>query len=112
MPGTVLVPKNKTSQAEAPPESVAATQNDSTEILALTDALMDEIDALLNPDKIEQLQAQLAALDDVHPYSLADAIREGSTVTDQAIGDWTEENGEKACALSAAMLAIRARGLA
>jgi hypothetical protein len=40
-------------------------------------------------------------------YTLADAIREGSTVTGQAYS-WGQ--GETACALSAAYLAARARG--
>lgn len=40
-------------------------------------------------------------------YTLADAIREGSTVTGQAY-DWG--HGETACALSAAYLSARARG--
>lgn len=40
-------------------------------------------------------------------YTLADAIREGSTVSDQAIG-WGE--GENACALHAAVIACKARG--
>lgn len=41
-------------------------------------------------------------------YTLADAIREGSTVSKQAY-NWG--NGESACALSAAVMAARARGL-
>lgn len=40
--------------------------------------------------------------------TLADLIREGSTVTDKAYG-WG--NGENACALSAAVIAARSRGL-
>jgi hypothetical protein len=40
-------------------------------------------------------------------YTLADAIREGSSVTDQAY-NWG--NGENACALSAAVIAGKARG--
>ena len=112
MPGTALVPKNKQSTTTEAVDEVVTTPSDLTEILAITDALLDEIDVLLNPAKINRLKAQLSALDDVHAYSLADAIREGASVTEQAIGDWTEDQGEKSCALSAAMLAIRARGLA
>lgn len=41
-------------------------------------------------------------------YTLADAIREGSTVTDQSVGGWGA--GPNACALSAAYLATKARG--
>jgi len=40
-------------------------------------------------------------------YSLADAIREGATVSTQEYG-WG--NGETACALTAAVIAARARG--
>jgi hypothetical protein len=45
-----------------------------------------------------------------HTYSLADAIREGSSVTGQKISGWHDEQGN-VCALSAAYLAVRARGL-
>lgn len=40
-------------------------------------------------------------------YTLADAIREGSTVSRQAY-NWG--NGESACALTAAVIAAKARG--
>lgn len=40
-------------------------------------------------------------------YRLSDAIREGSTVTEQANG-WGD--GEQACAMHAAVIAARARG--
>jgi hypothetical protein len=40
-------------------------------------------------------------------YTLADAIREGSMVTTQEYG-WG--NGDTACAMSAAVMAARARG--
>lgn len=40
-------------------------------------------------------------------YTLADAIREGSSVSKQAY-DWG--NGETACALTAAVIAASARG--
>lgn len=41
-------------------------------------------------------------------YTLADAMREGSTVTTQKIGGWGD--GETACALTAATVAAKARG--
>lgn len=41
-------------------------------------------------------------------YTLADAIREGSTVSKQEVGGWG--NGETACALTAAAIAAKARG--
>lgn len=40
-------------------------------------------------------------------YTLADAIREGSSVSEQAY-DWG--NGATACALTAAVIAAKARG--
>lgn len=43
-------------------------------------------------------------------YTLADAIREGSSVTTQYRG-WYSADGEQACALSAAYIALQARGL-
>lgn len=55
--------------------------------------------------------AELAAIETkvLTGYTLADAIREGATVTDQARG-WGA-NGQ-ACALTAAALAAKARGYA
>ena len=55
--------------------------------------LADEIDAI--------------GLDVATSYTLADAIREGSTVTRQPVG-WG--SGDNACAMSAAVIAGRARG--
>lgn len=40
-------------------------------------------------------------------YTLADAMREGSTVSEQTVG-WGD--GETACALTAATIAAKARG--
>ena len=56
----------------------------------------DVIDAL----RVTELEALTS-------YTLADAMREGSTVTAQAF-NWGQ--GGQACALSAARLAARARG--
>lgn len=41
-------------------------------------------------------------------YTLADAIREGSSVTEQAVGKFG--NGLTACALTAAVISAKARG--
>lgn len=113
MPSTELVTKTATRRksAEVEAESPPAADVDTAEVIASTDVLLDEIDRILDQNAIETLRGTLAGLDDVKPYTLADAIREGSSVTDQAIGAWTTPQGET-CALSAAMLAIRARGLA
>jgi hypothetical protein len=43
-------------------------------------------------------------------YSLADAIREGASVTDQKVGGWSDTDGS-VCALSGAYIAAKARGL-
>jgi hypothetical protein len=59
---------------------------------------------------IERIREQLAGieLDVLTSYTLADAIREGSSVTSQKVGGWVE--GESACALGAGYLAAKARG--
>ncbi len=58
---------------------------------------------------LEELERELAEVEaEVNKYSLADAIREGSGPTKQAT-TWIV--GENVCALSAAYLALRARGL-
>lgn len=60
---------------------------------------------------IDKLREELGAIemDVLTGYTLADAIREGSSVSDKATNAWTGENGE-ACALSAAVIACKARG--
>jgi len=59
----------------------------------------------------EQLKAELGEIDFrvTTGYTLADAMREGSSVTDQAVGAWGYEDGSM-CALSAAVVAGVARG--
>lgn len=59
---------------------------------------------------IERLRETLGEieLDVLTSYTLADAIREGSSVTTQKRGGWVE--GESACALGAGFLAAKARG--
>lgn len=41
-------------------------------------------------------------------YTLADAMREGSTVTGQKVGGWVDS--DNACGIGAAYLAAKARG--
>lgn len=43
-------------------------------------------------------------------YTLADAIREGASVTSQKVGGWVDPRSS--CAIGAAYLAARARGFA
>lgn len=68
----------------------------------------DTIDLTFAP-AIEHLMNDLAEIEEkvVTGYTLADAMREGSSVTTQEHG-WG--NGDTACALSAANIAARARG--
>lgn len=57
----------------------------------------------------DQLKAELGDIDlAAGKYTLADAIREGSKVTTQAY-NWG--SGDSACALSAAAVGARARGI-
>jgi hypothetical protein len=59
---------------------------------------------------VEALRAELDAigLDVATSYTLADAMREGSSVTSQKTGGWVDSGS--ACALGAGYLAARARG--
>lgn len=62
----------------------------------------------LTEEKVEQLRESISAIDlDRLNYRLSDAIREGSTVTEKAEG-WG--NGERACAMHAAVISASARG--
>lgn len=68
---------------------------------------------VFNPAKVAELEKQVddASLEKSMSYTLSDAIREGSTVTGQMRGNWTDETGDNVCAMSAAVLALRARHL-
>ena len=66
------------------------------------------LDAPVFIEKQAELEEALPELEEAMSYSLADAIREGSTVTDQMIGEWEGLDGS-VCALSAAALAAKAR---
>ncbi len=58
---------------------------------------------------VERLKAELGEIemDVLTSYTLADAIREGSSVTNQSY-NWGREG--EACALTAAVIAAKARG--
>lgn len=59
----------------------------------------------------EALQAELGDIEvKANAYTLADAIRQGSSVTDHAVGSYG--TGATACVLTAALVAARAHGLA
>jgi hypothetical protein len=89
------------------------SSKESSEVLAETDKLLDDIDRLLDQEAIKTLQERMEGFDpsDEQPLTLSQLMREGATVTDQAIGQWVKPTGQT-CALSAAMLAARARGIA
>lgn len=66
-------------------------------------AIMPTIDA-----KADEIADRLPELEKAMSYTLADAIREGSTVTEQCVGGFVGPQGEM-CALSAALTAVKAR---
>jgi hypothetical protein len=61
-------------------------------------------------EKVTELRETLPEFDfeRASRYSLADAIREGSSVTEQKVGGWVGEDSS-VCALSAGLLAVKAR---
>ena len=61
-------------------------------------------------EKVSELAKMMSGIEEevVTSYTLADAIREGSTVSDQAVGTWG--TGERMCAMHAAVTAAAARG--
>lgn len=76
----------------------------------LVDSKVEELRGKIvdDMDLDEEMKADLGAIElRTMEFSLADAIREGSTVTDQSY-NWG--GGETACALSAAVIAAQARG--
>lgn len=80
----------------------------ATKIEERADVLRSNIATEMDLD--EDTKAMLAEIDmRVRTgYTLADAMREGSTVSKQEIGGWGE--GDTACALTAATIAAKARG--
>lgn len=76
-----------------------------------TEAVADTTRPIEHP-AVTELRRALGSieLDVMTSYTLADAIREGSSVTRQRIGGWLEE--DSACAIAAGFVAARARGYA
>lgn len=68
----------------------------------LRDQLISEIPEELKDD-LGEIELRVTT-----GYTLADAIREGSRVSEQEVGGWGE--GDTACALSAAVIAAKGRG--
>lgn len=60
----------------------------------------DELKGILEATEVRDLERM--------QFNLADAIREGSTVSDQEVGGWGQ--GETMCALHAAVTSAVARG--
>lgn len=62
-------------------------------------------------EKVDELKSIIdeIGMEVATSYTLADAIREGCQVSEQ-IGNWG--NGAEACALTAAVIAAKARGYA
>lgn len=60
--------------------------------------------------KVDELREMLGDIEVnvLTEYTLADAIRDGSKVSEQAVGSWGE--GAKQCALHTAVTAFIARG--
>lgn len=67
---------------------------------------------ILEMPAIDHLRDMLSEIEvKVNTFSLADAIREGATVTEKATDSWYDAENNQACALSAALISARARGL-
>lgn len=75
---------------------------------AIDEMKIEELRALLEQDVQEEID--LLNVEKSMNYTLADAIREGSSVTDQQLGGYCSDDG-KLCAMSAALLAVKARRL-
>lgn len=111
MPELKKVEKKVTKKVTEETDDLKPVESESAkEAVEKSTKLLDDIDALLDQDAVLVLKQALKD-DKGKPLTLADLMREGASVTDQAIGAWTRPSGET-CALSAAMLAARARGLA
>lgn len=65
-------------------------------------------------EKADELRREIDEAGDkvLNNYTLADAMREGSSVTDQEM-KWpsADSDFEKACAITASVIALKARGL-
>ena len=113
MPSSALIHKKKENVQEIEEAEVVeplGEKIDSAELLASTDKLLAQIDEILEL-RLDDFNSKTEDIGE-KPYTLADAMREGSSVTDQAVGFWANAAEGKTCALSAAYLAVKARGLA
>jgi Pup-like protein len=87
------------SSSAAQSQPTASTGTTPKELLDETDALLDEID--------EVLEVEVKATETL---TLADLIRNGAKQHPQAFGAWTTPQGET-CALSAALDGAKSLGL-
>lgn len=86
------------------------TEDPSAEAKAEADAVLDEIDRVLDQDAVARLREAKKEQVNSNP-TLSDLMREGASVSNQAIGSWASAEQNTTCALSAAVLAARARGV-
>lgn len=77
-------------------------QTDIAPVLALREKIVTELDPELKAE-LGELELKVTT-----SYTLADAIREGASVTPQARGTWVR--GGASCALGASWIAAKARG--
>lgn len=68
--------------------------------MSLVEEKVDELKEILKATEVKEIQRM--------NYRLSDAIREGATVSNQAY-NWCEADGSL-CAMSAAVVAAKARG--
>lgn len=100
MPSTTVVTPAPRERTEEPIDTDTHGRDEVAQaLLDDTDALLDEIDAALDME-VPQIKS----------LTLADLIRKGAAMNDQAFGMWTGATGET-CALSAAHEAAKAEGL-
>lgn len=86
-------------QAETSAPTKTERSESATNVIEAADAMMAEIDEVLEVQSTEE-----------KPLTLADMIREGSLLAPQAIKAFRTPQGET-CALQAAYEAVKARGL-
>jgi hypothetical protein len=99
MPSTTRLNKPRKQDQEHVESSQTTTATDRDTILSNTDALLDEVEEILE-----------VPAPDMPTLTLGDLIRLGSQTGEQAFGRWKTEQGET-CALQGAADALEAMGL-
>lgn len=62
-------------------------------------------------DELKEVLGEIELSVTTEGYTLSDAIREGCQVTGQKVGGWASESQNLVCALGAAIISAKARGL-